>query len=134
VPLFDGIGTSARIRLDVDRRPVCSPDGKLLSMPERKLPWTPLDADVARVEFQIVFETGDFDSEIRVDVKKSPRTVRISVLSAWNPPAGRWLTNIERQERTVQLAQPLGSRRLIGRSVKGRPGPAPHVDELGHAR
>jgi hypothetical protein len=75
-------------------------------VPERKLPWTPIDADAARVEFRIVFETGDFDSEIRVEVKESPRTVRISVYSAWNPPAGRWFTDIKRRERTVQLAGP----------------------------
>ena len=92
-------------------------------MSRRKLPWTPVLVERSRADLEIAFETTAYHSDLHIDVRESARTVRISVHASWNPPAGRWFENIELERRTVQFAEPLGVRKLVGRSVNGRRGP-----------
>ena len=92
-------------------------------MSERKLPWTPIEVEPSRSELEIAFETTAYDSDLRVDVRETARTVRISIHASWNPPVGNWFSYTTLERRTVQFAKSLGTRKLVGRSVHGRRGP-----------
>lgn len=121
--LLVSIAVVTAVLLARRRRPAAAP---LAPAPERpaiaslpsgprfvSVPWTPVEASGDRAELTIRYR-GDAHMELdRIDAQETPTQVFVTLLMAWQPPAGGWVAWAEEREATVGLSAPLGERELL---------------------
>jgi hypothetical protein len=78
----------------------------------RPLTWQVRSASPDARAIVIAVQVHEFLRLERIDVKETPTTVQVEALGRLAPPPGGWTTYEVTEEHVVELAAPLGKRRI----------------------